>query len=165
MRWTDGVCVRRFTHQILNRRIVTEIQGNVAKRGKRNAISRLIHAKDDRKAIDTWRSDLNKILHVFNVRSVTSAQSLLTLRFQTELEMNTHLTVVANNHSTISDVYHDISNTDPAPDIVHNGPNTHSEINHNMSKSREDAGGQNPKVSTLVLYLSPSNQCHRLDSR
>ena len=154
-----------FTHHVLNRRIVTEIQGNVAQWGKRNAISRRIHAKDDHKAIATWRSDLNKILHVFNVCSVASARPLLTLRFQTELEMNTHLTVVANTHTIASDVYHNLLNADTVFDIVRNGSDTHSEINRNTSKSREGASGQNLKVSTLVLCLSPSNQCHRLDSR
>jgi hypothetical protein len=55
----------------LSSRTVDEIQRNIIKRGKRNAISRLYHANDDKKAIATWRLDLDGILHVFNVRSVT----------------------------------------------------------------------------------------------
>jgi len=51
-------------------RTADEIQSNFIKRGKGNAISRHYHAKDDRVAVVTWRLELNKILHVFNVRSV-----------------------------------------------------------------------------------------------
>ena len=57
----------------LSIRTVAEIQRHIIKRGKRNAISRHYHAKDDRDAIVAWRLDLNGILHVFDVRSVTSA--------------------------------------------------------------------------------------------
>jgi hypothetical protein len=56
----------------LNRRTLAEIQGKVVKRGKRNHVSRLFHAKNDKEAIAAWRQDLNKILHIFNVRSVGS---------------------------------------------------------------------------------------------
>ena len=52
-----------------NRRVVAEIQGNITKRDKRNAISRRFHAKSDNEAIVAWRSDLNGIIHIFNVRS------------------------------------------------------------------------------------------------
>ena len=53
-------------------RTTDEIQRHIIERGKRNAISRRYHAKDDNKAIATWKLDLNRIFHVFNVRSVTS---------------------------------------------------------------------------------------------
>ena len=54
-----------------------EIQRHIAKRGRRNAISRRYHAKDDREAISTWKLDLERILGVFNVCSVTRARQLL----------------------------------------------------------------------------------------
>ena len=47
-----------------------EIQRNIIKRGKRNPISRRYHAKDEKKAIATCRLDLDRVLHVFNVRSI-----------------------------------------------------------------------------------------------
>ena len=52
--------------------------------------------------MDGWRSDLNRLLHVFNVRSVDSGRQPLTasLYFQTELAMNTHLMV--------SDIYRNV---------------------------------------------------------
>ena len=61
-----------FTHLVLNRRTADEIQRNIVKWDKRNTISRHFHSKDDKKAIAAWRLDLDRILHVFNVRSVTS---------------------------------------------------------------------------------------------
>ena len=61
------------THQAVNCRTVAEIQRNIVERGKRNAVTRLFHVKNDKEAVTTWKLDLNRILHVFNVRSVTSA--------------------------------------------------------------------------------------------
>jgi len=53
-------------------RTMAEIQRHIIKRGKRNAVSRRYYARNDKRAIATWRLDLDGILHVFNVRSVTS---------------------------------------------------------------------------------------------
>ena len=54
----------------LDRRTVEEIRVKVAKRGKRNVASRLFHVKDDKETIAAWRSDLTRILHVFNVSQI-----------------------------------------------------------------------------------------------
>ena len=62
-------------------RTVDEIQRHVTKRGRRNAISRRYHAKDDREAIATWKLDLDEILRVFKVCSVTPARRSLTFHF------------------------------------------------------------------------------------
>jgi len=65
--------VHRATHlpyQTPDRRTVAEIQRNIVERAKRNAVTRLFHAKNDKETIATWRLDLNRILHVFNVRSI-----------------------------------------------------------------------------------------------
>ena len=40
-----------------------------------------------------WKLDLNRILHIFNVRSVVSTWTLLIIPFQTELVMNVHVAV------------------------------------------------------------------------
>ena len=53
-------------------RAVAKIQKNIVRQSKRHAISRAFHAKNDKEAIAAWELDLNKILHVFNVRSSTS---------------------------------------------------------------------------------------------
>jgi hypothetical protein len=39
-------------------------------RGERNPLSRLFHARNDKDMIAGWKQDLNKILHIFNVRLV-----------------------------------------------------------------------------------------------
>jgi len=49
---------------------VAEIEGDITKQGKRNGISRHLHAKSDKEKVAACRSDLDKILQVFNVRSV-----------------------------------------------------------------------------------------------
>jgi len=47
-------------------------------------------------AIAAWNQDLNRILGIFNVRSIGngSARYILMASFQTELGINTHLLVV-----------------------------------------------------------------------
>jgi len=86
---------------------VAEIEGNVVKLGKRNAVSRLFHSKDDKERIAGWRLDLNRVLHVFNVRSITSSPTFLIIRFQTELAINTHGAVV-NTQNIVSDIHRTI---------------------------------------------------------
>ena len=91
-----------------------EIQRKAAKQSKRNAVSRLVHAKNDKEAIAGWKSDLNRILHVFNVRSATFVRQLLTLSSQTELAINTNVVVsdirhdVVNTHTIVSDIHRTI---------------------------------------------------------
>ena len=58
--------------QCLDVRTVAEIQGKVVKQGKRNPVSRMFHSKNDKDAIAAWKQDLSRILHIFNVRSVSS---------------------------------------------------------------------------------------------
>ena len=67
------------THDALNRRTVAEIQRKIVNQGGRNAASRLFHAKNNKEMIATWRSDLDTVLHVFNVRSVGSVCRSLTI--------------------------------------------------------------------------------------
>ena len=82
------------------RRAIAEIQRDVIELGRRSTISRLLHAKGDNDTLAAWRSDLNRILHVFNVRSTTYSPTMLTVRFQTELAINTHA-AVSDIHRTI----------------------------------------------------------------
>ena len=60
------------TYYSLDRRTVAEIQGKVLKRSGRGRASRFLHSRDDKDAIAAWKSDLNRILHVFNVCSTCS---------------------------------------------------------------------------------------------
>jgi hypothetical protein len=61
----------------IRHRTVAEIQHKVIKQSQRGSVSRFFHAKNDKEKIVGWKSDLNRILHVFNVRSVTSSPAPL----------------------------------------------------------------------------------------
>ena len=54
----------------IDRRTIAEIQEKVAEKGRRSVPSRLVHAKSDKDLISSWKSDLDRILRVFTVRSV-----------------------------------------------------------------------------------------------
>ena len=88
---------------------MAEIQRRIVEQGKRGAISRYFHAKNDKDKIATWKSDLNRILQIFNVRPFVSARSLLTMRFQTELTINIHATV-SDTRNIVSDIHRTIVN-------------------------------------------------------
>ena len=60
------------TYRVLDCRTVAEIQNKVVKQSGRNAVSRLFHARNDKEALGAWKSELNRILVVFNVRSMRS---------------------------------------------------------------------------------------------
>jgi len=49
---------------------VAEIERNIIKQGNRNVVSRRLHAKNDKEKIAAWKLDLDKILQVFDVRSI-----------------------------------------------------------------------------------------------
>ena len=160
-------------------RTVAEIQRKVIKRGTRSAVSRLFHAKNNKEKIAAWRVNLNRILLVFNVGSAVSWWLLFTVHPQTELAINTHVTVldihhdvvdthaivsdvhhdVTNTHSLVSDVHHDVANTHAiVTELHHSVTNTHtivSDIQRNMLKRGEGADGQQRMVSeTHALYVA-----------
>ena len=60
----------QFTDDVLDRRTIAEIQDKIDEKGGRNIPSRLVHAKSDKDVIATWKSDLTRILDLFNVRSI-----------------------------------------------------------------------------------------------
>ena len=72
---------------------MAEIQRKVVKQSGRKAVSQIFQAKNDKDAISAWKLDLNRILHVFNVRSAVFTWPPLMVSFQTELVMNIHVTV------------------------------------------------------------------------
>jgi hypothetical protein len=151
---------------------VDEIRRHVVERGKRNVISRRYHKTEDKEAITTWTSDLDGVLRVFDVCSVTSLWRLLTFRFQTELGMNAHPTIsdarqdAAGKHTTVPDVHPNRSNIEAiVPDVrcdvsstnltvsgipsdVANTGTVVSDVDRNKLKSREGADGRNQAVST-----------------
>ena len=54
-------------HRALNRRTVAGIQEKIVEKRGRSLVSRLAQAKNDKETIATWKLDLNRILHIFNV--------------------------------------------------------------------------------------------------
>jgi len=121
---------------------VAEIQRRVTNQGGRNLASRLLHAKNDKETITAWNSDLNRILHVFNVSLVTPVWLSLTAHSQTELTMNTYVTV--------SDVHRGIVNTHTMV----------SDIHHNMFKCQEGTDDQRRLVSNVCIRFH-----HQMDKR
>ena len=59
----------QFTDGALDHRTVAEIERKITKQSRRNAVSRLIHARNDKDMIAGWKLDLGRVLQVFNVRS------------------------------------------------------------------------------------------------
>ena len=90
---------------------MADIEKKIVNIGKRNALSRLFHSKDDREKIAAWRLDLNRILHVFNVRPVTASPTFLTAFLQTELAINAN--------ATVCDIRHDVANTQILVSDIH----------------------------------------------
>jgi len=93
---------RMPTHDALDHRIVTEIQEEVTEKARGSLFSRVFLVKSDKVTITAWKLDLYRILHIFNVRSVAPAWSRLTLRFQTELAMDTNVVVSKICHDTVN---------------------------------------------------------------
>ena len=126
---------------------MAEIQRKVIKLDKRNTVSRLFHSKDDKKAIAAWGLDLNRILHVFNVSSITFLrQSLVTVRFQTELALNTHVVV--------SDVRRDVANTCINTTKIHT---IVSDIHYAVVGSQEGTDGTKQLVSVACTLFTPES--------
>ena len=65
---------------VVDHRTVKKIEEGVTERMKRNRVSMLFHARNDKETIASWKSDLVRILGVFNVRSVVYVWLLLTVR-------------------------------------------------------------------------------------
>ena len=66
-----GDAYSRFSaHQVPNRRTTASIQNEILVKRQRNAVSKVFHSKVDKDKITGWKGELNRILQIFNVRSV-----------------------------------------------------------------------------------------------
>ena len=104
---------------------MAQIQGTAAEQKKPKPISRIFSAKKDEATIAAWRSDLDRILHVFEVHSIIhSLLTLLTVHLQTELALHTHLAVsdvrqgVANTHELVSDIHRAVVKSQDETDVT-----------------------------------------------
>ena len=113
---------------------MAEIQRHIARRKKRNLLSRFLHAKDDEKLIAAWKLDIDRIRRVFDVGSFTSARLSLTFCLQSKPATSTDVSV--------SQLSHDFSN-----------PHT---IVSNPSRDTSDAGVITPEVDRDVSGIPPN---------
>ena len=98
---------------------MAQIQRSAVEPDKRNVISRVFNAKKDKDAIAAWSSDLNRIVHVFEVCStVRSLPTLLTVHLQAELALHTHV-AVSNIHEDVVDIREDVANARKLISDVH----------------------------------------------
>ena len=58
---------------------MAEIQRKVVEQSKRNVASQFFNSKGDKEKVAAWKQDLVRVLHVFNVRSVSSVLSICEL--------------------------------------------------------------------------------------
>ena len=88
------------------------IQKYVVRRGKRTIVPQLFRAKDDKKSVTAWRSDLDEIRRVFEVRSFTpfGQWPISSFHFQAEPSTSTSIGIPdvgdgpSNIHVTVSEV-------------------------------------------------------------
>jgi hypothetical protein len=142
---------------------VAEIQGKVVKKGKRNPVSQLFGSKNDKDAIASWRQDLNRILHIFNVRSTNPVWRSLRdpLLIQTELLMNNNRmlldnktalqdnkTILLDNHTMLQD----------NKTMLQDNRTMLSDIHRDVLAGQEGINSRNQSVSA-TFYCAFNKKC------
>ena len=127
---------------------MAQIQRSVAEPDKRNTFSRILNPNRDKEAIAAWRSELDRIVHVFEVCSAASPlPTLLTVHIQIELALHTNV--------AISDVREDVGHGVVA--IREDIANTHqlvSDMHRTLLKGQEGVDGMNQTVGKHgVLFM------------
>ena len=137
MSQTNNVYAKQGTHQCPNRRSVAEMQRMVDKRGKRNPTSRFSLAKGDEDRIAAWNKDLVRLLHVFNVRSISLVVNLRIYQPtpQTELAIDTNI-MVADNQTMVANTQKAIVDTRTMD----------TDSNRTLSTGQEGASSKNLSV-------------------
>jgi hypothetical protein len=144
----------RPTHERFDHRTVIKIQGKVVKQRKRNALYRFVVSKTDKDKIAGWKEDFIRVLHVFNVRSVGSVGHLLAslaAAFQTELAIDTNMTVT-DTKTIVTDAKTIVTDTKTiATDtktVVTDTQTMVADIHRNLLTEREGASVKNHSVGT-----------------
>jgi len=91
--WAGVAWFGYSTDDSFYRRTVAEIQGEVTKRRER-----LAQAGKDKGMVAVWKSDLNRVLQIFTVRSVAFSWLSLIVPPQTDLAMDTQKIVSGIHH-------------------------------------------------------------------
>ena len=148
------------------------IQRNVRELNKRNFLSRHFHAKNDKDAIAAWKSDLNRILHVFTVRSIVPSLAFLMSRFQVEFAVTTHVVAidihrgVENTQNMVSDLHQDVENTqDMVSDLHHDVANTQTMVSsiHRTIVDRHGQAGVGSGNESVSIHFVPSPPITKLN--
>ena len=96
-----------------------QIQKSAVEPDKRSFLSRIFNVRSDKDRVAAWRSDLDRILHIFEVRStVCFLPTLLTVRLQTELALHTNV-AVSGIHENVVDIREDVANARELISDVH----------------------------------------------
>ena len=86
---------------------MADIQKRVDEKNSRGTFSRIFHTQNDKNTIAAWKEDLDRLLHIFNVRSVSSASLSLTTPFQTELAIDTNVAATETDRK-VTDMHEDV---------------------------------------------------------
>ena len=139
-----------------HRRTVAEIEKDITKQGRRNPTSRFFHPKSDGKKMTAWRGELNRILQIFNVRSVTLPLASLTICPQTELAIDTNA-AISNTHNVVSGTQNIVSDTHNIVSSTHSiTSNIHdiaSKTHHVASSTHHIASNTHAIVSDIHLVM------------
>ena len=153
---------------------MAQIQRSAVEPDKRNFISRIFNAKKDKDTIAAWRSELDRIVHVFEVRSALhSLHALLMVHLQTELAIHTHSAVsdvredVGDIRVDVGDIREDVGDIrggvvdirEGVVDIREDVANTRelvSDMHRTMLKGQEGTDNRNNMVGNHgILFMIP----------
>ena len=146
-----------------HRRTLADIRSKVTERSQQNAISRASHAKNDSQSIASWKTALNRILLVFNVRFFVFAWSALTVHSQTELGFNKYAAIsdvhdgVTKTHTVVSGVQRGVGDMHVVSEAQRDVADTHatvSEIRHEILESRK--GLDDRRLSVNHSRIAPA---------
>ncbi|KAF9792102.1 hypothetical protein BJ322DRAFT_1102626 [Thelephora terrestris] len=142
---------------------VAEIERSVKKQSKRNAASRLFHAKNDKDKIAGWSSDLNKILQIFNTElaidtNVTASGTHKIVSDTQNVVLDTR-DVVSDTQDVVSDTRNIVSGTQnivsETHDVVSETHHFVSDIHRAIVKPQGASDGQDPPAHASVHGESP----------
>ena len=132
-----------------------QIQKSAVEPDKRNFLSRIFNVKSDDGRVAAWRSDLDRILRIFEVRSTACfLPTLLTVSLQTELALHTNV-AVSGVHKDVVDIREDVAN---ARELI-------SDVHRAVLKDQEAGSISNQMVSNHGVLFTVEIFLHFLGSK
>ena len=140
---------------------MAQIQRSAVEPDKRSFLSHIFNVKSDKDRVAAWRSDLDRILHIFEVRStVYFLPTLLTVRPQTELALHTNV-AVSDIHEDVVGIRGDV--VDIREDVA-NARELISDVHRAVVKDQEAGGISNQMVSNHGVLPTVEKFLHFLGS-